>query len=185
MNSKHAFDAFDRWGATALMVAVAIAYCTFVDLPYGKATTQLRSETAERRRVIADSEKLVPQIERMVRDADDAERYVDQWRRSTPKSGAVSALFGEIHHAVRRTGVEVTRFEPQPAVSLSTIEQRPISLTIEGRHAEVAAAVVHLEQLPATIWVKDVVVTPVTERAEIVKFECKVVVFADNAGKSD
>lgn len=178
-------DAFDRWAATAALVAAAVAYCVLVDLPYSRTTAQLRSETSARRRFIAETEKLIPQIERLEIEADEAVKFVTTWREHTPNADAVSGFYGEIHHAVRRSGVEVTRFEPQPAVSLETIEQRPISVTVEGHHADVAAALVNLEKLPATIWVKDVTVSPARERAGFVQFESKIVVFADKAAKSD
>lgn len=178
-------DMFDRWGATAGLVAVAAAYCLFVDLPYGQATTQLRRDAAERRRFIADAERLNTATTKLEAEGQTAENYVRDWRNVTPKSAAVSSFYGEIHNAVRRAGVEVTRFEPQAAVALAMIEQRPIALAMEGTHAQIATALLNLERLPATIWVRDVVMTPTRETAGHVQFESKLVVFADNATKSD
>ncbi|MEX2185270.1 MAG: type 4a pilus biogenesis protein PilO [Pirellulales bacterium] len=178
-------DAFDRWGATAGLVAAAVAYCVLVDIPYSTTTAQLRKETDEHRRFIAEAERLVSQTERLERQASEAGDYIADWRRATPKAATVGQFYGEIHHAVRTAGVDVTRFEPQPAVPLAMIEQQPVSLTMEGRHADLATALVNLEKLPATIWVKDVTVTPVRERAGFVQFESKIVIFADNATKSD
>jgi Tfp pilus assembly protein PilO len=178
-------DIFDRWGATAGLVAVAAAYCFFVDLPYGQATAQLRSDSAERRRFIADAERLTAATAALEAEGRAAEDYVRSWRNVTPKSAAVSSYYGEIHNAVRQAGVEVTRFEPQAAVTLATIEQRPIALAMEGTHAQISTALLNLERLPATIWVRDVVVTPTRETAGHVQFESKLVVFADNAAKSD
>ncbi len=185
MKNARILDAFDRWGATAALVAAAVAYCAFVDIPYSTTTAQLRHDTGERRRFIAASEKLIPETERSNKEHREASAYVDRWRGASPDAGAVSGFYGEIHQAVRNAGVDVTRFEPQPPATLETIEQRPISLTVEGRHEDVAAALVNLERLPATIWVKDVTVTPAREHAGLVQFESKIVVFADKATKSD
>jgi Tfp pilus assembly protein PilO len=178
-------DIFDRWGATAGLVAVAAVYCFFVDLPYGQATTQLRRDAAERRNFIADAERLTAATMKLETDSRTAENYVRDWRDVTPDSAAASSYYGEIHNAVRQAGVEVTRFEPQAAVTLSTIEQRPIALEMEGTHAQISTALLNLERLPATIWVRDVIVTPTRETAGRVQFESKLVVFADNATKSD
>jgi Tfp pilus assembly protein PilO len=178
-------DVFDRWGATAGLVIAAVAYCVFVDIPYGQATAQLRKETSERRQSISDSQRLVAETAALETKRRAADEYVEAWRNATPKSAAVSNYYGEIHNVVRQAGVEVTRFEPQAAVALATLEQRPIALTMEGTHAQIATALLNLERLPSTIWVRDVVVTPAREAAGHVQFESKLVVFADNATKSD
>ena len=178
-------DIFDRWGATAGLVAAAVAYCVFIALPYGKETAQLRRETAQRRAFIADAARLVAETERLDSEGRATVDYVNAWRAASPDSADAGAFFGEVHQAVRRAGVSVTRFEPQSPVALSTIEQRPIALVLEGPHADISAALVNIEKLPATIWVKDVVITPSREPAGHVRFESKLVVFADKATNSD
>jgi hypothetical protein len=56
---------------------------------------------------------------------------------------------------------------------------------LEGSHSQIAAALVNIEKLAATIWVKDVVMSRSRENAENVQFEAKLVVFTDKTDKSD
>lgn len=185
MRFARLLDIFDRWGATAGLVVAAVAYCAFVDVPYGQETAELRSETARRREFIAQAARLVAETERLNAESRTAVDYVNAWRAATPKTPDVGSFFGEVHQAVRRAGVSVARFEPQSPVPLSTVEQRPLALTLTGTHAEIAAALVNIERLPATIWIKDVILTPARETAGHVQFESKLVVFADKASNSD
>jgi Tfp pilus assembly protein PilO len=178
-------DVFDRWGATAGLVVAAIAYCAFIDMPYGKETAQLRSETAQRRDFIAKAAKLVEETANSKREGQTSVNYVKSWEAATPKAADVGTFFSDVHQAARRAGATVARFEPQPPISLVSIEQRPVALTLEGSHAQIAAALVNIEKLSATIWVKDVVVSRSRVNAENVQFESKLVVFTDKTANSD
>jgi Tfp pilus assembly protein PilO len=181
----NSLDIFDRWGATAGLVVAAIAYCVFVDIPYGAATAELRNETADRRDFIAKSAKLVEETAKLKREGQTSVNYVKAWESATPKAENVGSFFSGVHQAARRAGAAVARFEPQSPVSLHSVEQRPVALTLEGTHAQIAEALVNIEKLPATIWVRDVVVSRSRANAENVQFESKLVIFTDKTANSD
>jgi Tfp pilus assembly protein PilO len=178
------FKNLAHMGTIAGVVAAGAGYFFLVDRPSQADTAQIRSEIADKQQYIQKAEALVPQIAQSERESKEALEHVDEWRRATPKAEEISQLYGRIQTAIRSERAVVTKFEPQPAVVLASMQQVPLMLTFLGDQQQVAKALADIERLSVTIWVRDVRLSQAAEDKSKVQCEVKLVIFTDHAENS-
>lgn len=174
----------ERIGIPAGLAAAAVGYFTFVDGPKRDAAAAAAQELSNRERYISEAEELRPRIAKARHELSESLAHIAQWREGTPTAHRVADFYGTLHRALREGGASVLRFEPQPPISLETLEQTPVAVTVVGSHEAIHRALVEVEGLPVTIWVKDARLSRAGEDEKKVQLEAKLVIFAERAEKS-
>jgi Tfp pilus assembly protein PilO len=174
-----------RWAVCAAAAATVAAFMFFVYLPMRGETDELRKQLADQREYVMHADRLRATIDSTERDLIKIRKQNDAWRETAPDESELSALYGTIHRTARLTGTLITRFEPQPPVTMDVLRQTPVAMTSVGTYASIAQTLLGIERLPATLWVDELRLTPLREDAQRVQCEVKLVVLADNPEFSD
>jgi Tfp pilus assembly protein PilO len=174
-----------RYGLFGALIATVAGYYLWIDRPLRASTERFREERQDKLRYIAEAEELRPRIQAAKIAVRDAEAHYAAWKSSLPTEGAVSAHYSTLTATIRSAGATVTKFEPLPPIKLASIQQAPLLVTLSGTHAQIAAALVNMEKMSSTIWVRDLRLTEAREDGKAVSCEVRLIVFANNADKSD
>lgn len=173
------------WIVTLPLAASSIAYLVFIFLPGQKTAAELQSQIQEKRNHLGHVESLGAALVAAEEELRLTRKFREQWQTSAPSVTQISDLFGRIHRVETASGVQITRFDPQPVVPREHITEVPLSVGCTGTFADVFSLVRGLECLPADVWVRKLHFAKKAPDREDVECSIDLVVFADNRDKLD
>lgn len=172
------------WLITGLMASCAVAYVFLIFLPGQRALRKTRSLLRDRQTQLLQSDRLALPIKLAEEQLVQIHRIADRWRDNAPPAAELSLVYSQISEQARLAGVAVRRLEPGTPARLSTIEQCPLELTLEGDYAQFTDFLERLENIPPTIWVRNLQLQlqQKGEASESLRCELSLTVFADISG---
>jgi len=148
-----AFNKRGSWIVTIPVILVSVAYLYFFFLPSKRKIAAVRAEIAAKQAYLSEAVTRAAEIHEVETELAAAQAYRRQCRADCPHSGDVGRLFGEINRRARQSGVDLTRFEPNPAEELASLDRIALRLGSQGSFAQVFELLRGLEELPATLWI--------------------------------
>lgn len=170
---------------TALLGAGAIAYVLFVFLPGQRAIRELHSQRHDKQQQILASTSLVKQLSVAQKRLTLTQDCSQTWREAAPAQAELAATYASLTEAAQATGLTLRRFDPQPAVEGELIGEHNLSLEWQGSFPQVFEFIRHLEQLPPTIWVRQLHLTASDAGSETLQGALTLTIFVDRADNSD
>jgi Tfp pilus assembly protein PilO len=172
------------WLITGLMASCAVAYVYLVFLPGQRSIRHTRNLLRDRQTQLLQSDRLAVPIKLAEDQLMQIHRIADRWQRNTPPSEELSLVYSQISEQARRAGVAIRRLEPGAPRRLTTIEQCQLELTLEGEYVSFVDFLSRLENLPPTIWVRNLQMQlqEKGEAGETLRCELSLTVFADISG---
>ncbi len=170
---------------TVAIAAGAVAYVLLVFLPGRQTARELESQIAEIQECLSHAQSMETTLEAAEEELRLARQYRDRWRQGTPHATRLSDLYARIHQLESHSGVQTTRFDPQPIVPKQSITEVPVSIGCVGAFSDVCRLLYGLERIPAALWVQRVHIEKAAGTAKHVQCKLDLVVFADNRENSD
>lgn len=173
------------WLITGLLASLAIGYVVFVFLPLQRSIYVLRSELQEKRQHVVQSQSLTGPLERARQQLAQTKEASLRWKEGAPTTAELAKHFASITQHAQAAGVKVGRFEPQPTVDLQVLSQHIVTLHFEGQFEQAFDFLARLEQLPGTIWFRDVRLSLADEKLQTLQGELTLTIFVDRADYVD
>jgi len=173
------------WLITALLAALAVGYTVFVFLPLQRSIGRLRSELQEKRQHVVHGQSIAGTILRARQQLAQTTEVGQQWQAGAPTPAELAQHYSSISQHARAAGVKVERFEPQPAAEMQVLAQHNVTMHFEAPFAQAFDFLARLEQLPGTVWFRDVRLFVADEKSQLVQGELTLTIFVDRADYSD
>ncbi|MEN6450447.1 MAG: type 4a pilus biogenesis protein PilO [Thermoguttaceae bacterium] len=173
------------WAVTVPLVAIAVAYVSFIWLPGRRAIRQLQQEVETKQAFVSDSIGLPATLARRQQDLDRANAIVTRWEQAAPRKRTIPALYGKIDSLAKDAGLTIAKFDPQPFFVHETVDEIPITVTGSGSFAQIFTFLQGIERLSVTVWVDSLRLERTEKDAKDVRCELGLVVFSDNSRKRD
>lgn len=172
------------WVITGLLAGGAVAYVYLVFLPGQRGIRVTRDALRERQTQLLQSDRLAVPIKLAEDQLVQIHRIADRWRQNAPPAAELSLVYSQISEQARQAGVAIRRLEPGTPSRLATLEQCPLELTLEGEYGQFVDFLQRLENLPPTIWIRNLQVQlqEKGEPGESLRCELSLTVFADISG---
>jgi Tfp pilus assembly protein PilO len=168
------------WMYTLLAAACLVGYCAGVLIPGQASIAALRRDLHEKRQFVADVDRQMPQIEPLEAQLERARNRVDQWRAAAPQEPNLVHVLGKLANLARDCGIRLNRLNPQATTSMAVLRQHPLSLELEGTFSQLLSFLSGVEQMPETIWVRQIQLQSKSEAGETAQYDLMLTVFADN-----
>lgn len=163
-------------GATSGLAAYVI--CLF--MPGYKSIRSMRRELEEKRRFVTAANLQVSSLAQLDSQLMRTNQHVDKWRKSCPKDPNLVELLGKLAVLANQTAIRVHRLSPQETVNMAVLRQHPLVLEVEGTFSQVVDFLGRVEELPETVWVRQLKMKPSDQNGGTVQCELMLTVFADN-----
>jgi Tfp pilus assembly protein PilO len=173
------------WMITALLAALAVSYVIFIFLPMQRSIRTLRSELQEKRQHVLQGQSLTAPILRSRQQLAETKEVCLQWQAAAPSAGELAQHFARITQQAKAAAVTVGRFEPQPAVEMQMLSQHNVTVHFQGSFAQTFDFLARLEQLPGTVWFRDMRLTGGDEKQPGLQGELTLTIFVDRADYAD
>jgi Tfp pilus assembly protein PilO len=179
------------WLITALLAALSVGYVVFIFLPLQRNIRAIKSELQEKRQHVMQAQSLNGAIARAHLQLASTREVALQWQEGAPQADELAQHFARVTQHAQATGVTISRFEPQPAVSMQTLSSHNVGVHFLAGFPQAFQFLSKLEQLPGTVWIRDVRLTRAdgesgsTPTRENVAGELTLTIFVDRAIYSD
>jgi len=173
------------WLITGLLASLAIGYVVFVFLPLQRSIYVLRSQLQEKRQLVVQSQSLTGPMERARQQLAQTNEASLRWKEDAPTPADLAKHFASITQHAEAAGVKVGRFEPQPQVDMQVLSQHIVTLHFEGPFEQSFDFLAKLEQLPGTIWFRDVRIFVADAKLQTLQGELTLTIFVDRADYAD
>lgn len=170
---------------TLPVAAGALAYLMLVFLPAKRQIDDLRAETQQKERFVAQSTTVMPVMHATQEELGRAEQFTAAWSEHSPNPTSRSQLYGAIQELANAAGVRTIRFNPETVDTYEAICKIPLAVTFAGSFEQVFAFLRSVEELPLTIWTDAVNIEKLDKGDGDLACEVRFVVFADNPEISD
>ena len=174
----------NSWLVTIPLAGLALGYYFLMFRPEVAAQSELRLELEMKELALAEANAQVEMLARRRSEIREAEEYVQIWREQS-SVGRASLLYGEIARLVKEAGARTIALDPEPAVQLQSIQQSSVRLSCQGTLASMHRLLHKLEQMPQTVWIREVLIQQSADEGDLVRCEIKLAVFADKSSFSD
>lgn len=168
------------WPLTLAGAAGLAAFVGLFLVPAQRSLSSLRREVAEKRNFVAQVELQAASVQDLEAHLARTQEHVTGWRKSAPSEPNLVEFLGRLGQLADQAGIRVHRLTPQLPVDLKVLRQHPLSLELEGEYPQLVAFLSHLEELPETVWIRHLQVTPHRQNEKHVQCELILTVFADN-----
>jgi Tfp pilus assembly protein PilO len=173
------------WLVTLPLAAIAVAYLALVWSPGRKAIKQTREQVADKQKVVAQSADLSAKLISAQQELEKDEAVVRRWEEAAPKKRDIPGFCGKITALAKTAHLEVTRFDPQPAIIHEKLQQIPMAMTCMGTFAQVYEFLRAIEAVPTTIWVESMRLEKTALNKKGIQCELNLAVFSNNPQNSD
>jgi len=173
------------WLITALLAAGAVSYVVFVFLPFQNSISVLRSQVQERRQQIMQAQSLAGTVAQARLRLAAAREVAQQWRADAPKQAQLVTHLASLTKQAEEAGVAIDRLDPLPAVELNLVAQQNVSMQFHAPFAAVFDLLARLENLPGTLWVRDLRLHANSEADNTLRGELTLTIFVDRADYSN
>jgi len=178
---------FERSGLLLVggLATAASLFLALVFVPGMKRLRTIRENLDQKRAVVRRDAELQRTIDALQDELRSTAAYVQRWRGRTTRRDELGLLYGKISDLATAAGVTTTRFEPETAVALETLERVPLTLSVQGPSGGSQRLIASLEQLPKLIWVDEAKLLATSDGGETVQCELKLSIFVDRTKISD
>ena len=171
------------WLITLPLAAMALGYYFLIFRPELAAQSTLRAELEDKQLALAEANSQVQLLAARKTEIGAAREYVDRWRSTS--SGRAALRYGEVARLVKESGARTVALDPEPAVMLRSIQQTSVKLTCQGSLESLHRLLHKLEQLPQTVWIREVLLQGASDEGGLLRCEITLAVFADKSDFSD
>ena len=183
--SKRGASKPKTWLITGLLSGLALAYLFFIFLPGQRSLGELRAQVQERHQQITQAQSLARTVvlaRERLRGARDVGK---QWRAAAPRHSELITHFASITQQAEAAGVAIDRFDPLPAVELNLIGMQSVTLQFHAPFAPAFDLLTRLENLPGTLWVRDLRLSGAAETDQTLRGELTLTIFVDRSDYAD
>ena len=108
-----------------------------------------------------------------------------QWQTAAPSPGDLAQHLARVTQQAKAAAVTVERFEPQAALEMQVLSQHNVSVHFQGSFSQVFEFLARLEQLPGTVWFRDVRLAGGSEKQQALQGELTLTIFVDRTDYAD
>lgn len=170
---------------TALLGAGAIAYLFLLFLPGQQSIVRLRRERNEKQQLIMQSTILSSPLAAAEQRLTATRECAVAWKEAAPSRSEIVATYARLAEEAQAAGVTLRRFDPQAAVDRQIFGEHNLLLAWEGTFAQIFDFLRRVEQLPATVWTRQMNLTSAGEAGETLTGELTLTIFLDLAENAD
>jgi Tfp pilus assembly protein PilO len=173
------------WMVTSLLALAAVGYVVFVFLPGQRSIAQIRSEIDEKRQHVLQSQQLGAPIRQAELRLASTREFTADWRANAPRPRDLVGVYAQLAEQAKAAGVRVKRLDPQQAVQHQVLGEHPLVVSLEGPFASVFDFVRRVEQMPETIWIRDLRLARSEGGSETLTVEMTLTIFTDRSEIAD
>lgn len=173
------------WMVTAILAAASVGYVLLVFVPGQRTISQLRSELDEKQQHVLQAQRLGGPIRQAEIRLASTREYSTEWLAAAPRPTQLVGSYARLAEEAKAAGVQVKRLDPQPAVDRQLISEHPVVITFDGQFAQIFDFVRRLEQLPQTIWIRDMRMARGDGESESLQAELTLTIFSDRSEIAD
>jgi Tfp pilus assembly protein PilO len=173
------------WLITALLAAVSVAYAVFIFLPIQRSIRALSADLQQKRQELVQAQSLARPIEQAKERLSETREVCLQWQEAAPTPASLAMHFASLTQHAEDAGVVIERFDPQLAAEMQVLSQHNVTLQFHGEFAKVFEFLSRLENLPATIWFRNLQLTQVQPGSATLQAELTLTIFVDRSDYSD
>ncbi len=145
----------------------------------------MRQDLALKQTYITSTDQLFATVTAANTEFEQTSTLVKQWRENAPDTQQADRLPSLISAKANLAGVRILRLEPQLAKQHGLIAEYPIGLSAEGSFEGIFEFIRGVEELPQTVWLKNVKVQRPGELGGSLRCDLTLTIFGDLADKSD
>ena len=168
------------WLFTFVAAIGLAAYTGLVLLPAQKTIAALRRDLQTKEQFVANMSRQKAAIADMDQSLGRIVQQIEGWRKNSPAEPNLVEMLGKVAQLAAEEKLQIVRLMPQTATPMASLRQHPLTLEVAGDFTNLMAFLGRVEQLPETIWVRQVILKPNVENRETVQCELILSVFADN-----
>ncbi len=173
------------WLVTGGMAGIALAYVFFAFFPAQKAMKSMRQELRDKQAYITTTDQLFATATAANTQLEQASTLVRKWQQEAPGAQQADRLPSLISDKAHQVGVRILRLEPQLSRPNGLIVEYPISISAEGTFEGIFNFVHGVEELPQTIWLRDVKVQRAGDLGGSLRCDLTLTIFGDLAENVD
>ena len=168
------------WLVTTTAAGLLAVYAALLIVPGQRLLGQRCSELREKRAFIAKVREESAGLTELEGQLERTLRHIQAWRQASPRDSNLSDFLAKLANIAGQSGVRMNRLTPQPHVAMAAVRQHPLALELEGDFAQLVDFLGCLEQLPETVWIRHLQLTPHRQNRTTAACEVILTVFADN-----
>ena len=173
------------WYVTLPTAAAVIVFALMIYLPNQKKIELLRGELRSRQQLTGDSHGVSTSIQRMQRELEETQAYVDRWQANLPRAEHGVRVQAEITDIAAESDALTTQISPGAEIEYRSLIRMPLAMELTGSFHEVFDFLGRLERLPRMIWVDKLQLKAPRQAGEDLECRLDLVVFRDCAEISD
>jgi Tfp pilus assembly protein PilO len=173
------------WLVTGGIACVAVAYVFLAFLPSQKGFRLMHLQLREKQKDIASTDKLFASVSLTRGRLNQASSFVKQWQKDAPATHDLSRIYAQVSDKARLAGVRLLRLDPQPARPHALVAEYTVSVSVEGTLEGTFNFFKGVEELPQTIWLRNINVLKAGETSENLRCDLTLTIFGDSADNSD
>ena len=169
------------WLITGLLAAAAIGYVVVVFLPIQRSINKLQQQVQECRQQIMQAQSLVGTVAQTRLRLAAAREVCEQWKKEAPRPSQLVTHYASLTQQAEAAGAAIDRLNPLPAVELNLIAQQNVTMEFHAPFTAVFELLHGLEELPGTLWIRDLKLQAASENDNTVRGELTLTIFVDRA----
>lgn len=173
------------WMVTAVLAAASVGYVLLVFVPGQRAIGDLRAQLDEKQQHVLQSQRLGGPIRQAELRLASTREFSTQWLSAAPRPTNLVSFYARLAEEAKAAGVDVQRLDPQPAVDRQMISEHPVVISLDGQFAQVFDFIHRLEQLPQSLWVRDLRLSRGDGESESLQAELTLTIFSDRSENAD
>jgi len=182
-------DLFERFGKlprvqrlAAMLVILVLLVASFWTVLYAPKSEELVQLEAKNRDLVSQKEQVRQRAENREKFEAELEELTTALRqalRELPNDREIPELLKRISSVGKKVGLEIRRFQPLPESPREYYADVPVALEVVGAYHEVAMFFDRLSKLGRIVYVRDILMEEMEERAGkvLLKVEGKAVTF--------
>jgi Tfp pilus assembly protein PilO len=168
------------WLITSAVAGSLAAYAAFFIAPGQRTITRLKRELTDKKQFLASHGQQSESLAQCEDQMEQCLRHINRWRQASPQEPNLVEFLGRLAVIAANAGVRMNKLTPQPPIAMVSIRQHPLSLELEGDFTQLLTFLGNVEEMPETIWIRNIYLRPDSQDKSIVQCELTLTVFADN-----
>jgi Tfp pilus assembly protein PilO len=173
------------WLVTGGMASIALAYVFLAFLPSQKAMKVMRRQLNEKQNYIAESDRKFAEIATKRAELAVASQHVNRWQADGPDPKQADHLQAQVSQKASVAGVRVMKLQAQQPIAHGLVAEYPILVSVEGTFSGIFHFFHGVEELPQTVWLKDVRLLRPGELKGDLRCDLTLTILGDLAENSD
>ena len=137
------------------MLGIGAAYVLLLFLPNYRQLNKQRELIQLQQDFIDKTEGLKGEISELQAQVSQTQDFCQQWLEKAPGDADIPQIHKRVSECVTRSGATVTGFDPQPALTLDTLDRIPLTVRAAGDFSQIHDMLARLEAMPETLWLEN------------------------------